>query len=83
MFAALHQSMNSLVPKAFVSVENQARSSGRVSGLEDAAVDAAAEMLNEGAEKPPVEIGEHEVAVEKDFCTAHDRMVLVGHKGGR
>ena len=112
MSAARHQSMNSLVPKVFGSVDIQARSSRRgrsfdradavlpvvagdeiaariahdggrelahhrqhvlaeallvglrVAGLVDAAIDAAAEMLDEGAEQPPVGRADHVVAVE-------------------
>ena len=103
--AARHQSMNSLVPNAFGSVVNQARSSlrgalldradavlpivagdevaagiahdrraelldegehvaaealrvgGRMAGLVDAAIDATAEMLDEGAEQAGVGVG--------------------------
>ena len=43
----------------------------RMAGLEDAAIDAAAEMLDEGAEQPPVGRADHVVAVEPHFGLAH------------
>ena len=40
----------------------------RMAGLEDAAIDAAAEMLDEGAEQPRVGRADHVVAVESHFA---------------
>ena len=40
---------------------------GRVAGLEDALVDAAAEMLDEGAEQAPIRRADDEVAIDEDF----------------
>ncbi len=119
MPAARHQSTNSLVPKVFGSVVNQARSSragrsvdgsdpvlpivagdevaariahdrraelldegehvaaeavrigGRMAGLVDAAIDATAEMLDEGAEQAGVGSADREVAIEHHCRCSH------------
>ena len=42
-----------------------------MTGLEDAAIDAAAEMLDEGAEQPRVGRADREVAVQRDFDVTH------------
>ena len=39
---------------------------GRMAGLEDAAIDAAAEMLDEGAEQPRVGVADGEIAIQAD-----------------
>ena len=40
---------------------------GRMPRLEDAAVDAAAEMLDEGAEQARIGRADREVAIDEDF----------------
>ena len=44
---------------------------GRMAGLVDAAIDAAAEMLDEGAEQARVGLADGEVAVEEDAGVTH------------
>ncbi len=44
---------------------------GRVAGLEDAGVDAAAQVLDEGAEQAPIELRDHEVAVDDELRGDH------------
>src|SRR6185369_7816664 len=43
----------------------------RVTGFVDAAIDAAAEMLDEGSEQPRVRRTDHGVAVQRDFHVSH------------
>ena len=45
---------------------------GRMAGLVDAAVDAAAQVLDEGAEDAAVEFGKNEVAVDDEAGVQHD-----------
>ena len=42
-----------------------------MAGLEDAAIDAAAEMLDEGAEQPRVGAADGEIAVQADVDVTH------------
>ena len=44
---------------------------GGVARLVDAAVDPAPEMLNEGAEQPPIDAADGEVSVEYDLGLPH------------
>ena len=44
---------------------------GRMAGLEDAAIDAAAEMLDEGAEQARVGAADGEIAMKADFDVTH------------
>ena len=44
---------------------------GRMAGLEDAAIDAAAEMLDEGAEQARVGVADGEVAIEQHVGFSH------------
>ena len=52
---------------------------GRMAGLVDAAVDAAAEMLDEGAEQAAIGGPDGEIAVEKDVSCRHAALHLVRH----
>src|SRR5690606_34110238 len=49
---------------------------GLMARLIDAAIDAAAHMLDEGAEHAPVEIGDDEVAVDDEFGVQHGSKAL-------
>src|ERR1700722_12983881 len=48
------------------------RVGGRVAGFEYAGIDAAAHMLDEGAEQASVNVRNGEVAVDDEFCLRHD-----------
>ena len=49
---------------------------GRMSGLVDAAIDAASEMLDEGAEQAGIGVADGKIAVQQNFCFSH---FLSGH----
>ena len=42
-----------------------------MSGLVDAAIDAASEMLDEGAEQAGVGVADGEIAIHQNFCFSH------------
>ena len=46
---------------------------GRMAGLEDAAIDAAAEMLDEGAEQARIGAADGEIAMQADLDVTHGR----------
>ena len=48
----------------------------RVAGLEDAAVDAAAHVLDEGAEDAAVEVRDHEVAIDEEVVNHGSSFLL-------
>src|SRR6185436_14803475 len=52
------------------------RVGGRMAGLEDAAVDAAAEMLDEGAEQARMGAADREIAMATDLDVTHGRLRL-------
>jgi hypothetical protein len=53
----------------------------RMAGLEDAAVDAAAEMLDERPEQPAVGLTDDEIAVEQDVSGRHAALSVGGADG--
>ena len=62
-------------PSSLTSASTSLRKSlgvrGRMSGLVDAAIDAASEMLDEGAEQAGIGIADGEIAIHQNFCFSH------------